>query len=75
MLLLPAHARPGTLQPTNNFKDKPSKLLLDNSIVFYVNRPKVDILPFGNKIDTNATLVNHKSEKTRMIGNPQTMMI
>ena len=33
------------------------KLCLNNSIALYVDRPKVDTLPFDDEIDANATLI------------------
>ena len=41
------------------------KLCLDNSIAFYVDSPKVDMLPFADEIDVNTTLVLDRSEEDK----------
>ena len=38
---------------------------LDNSIAFYVDRQKIDMLPFADEIDKTVTLVNDRSEEEK----------
>ena len=38
------------------------KLLIENSITFYINRPKVNTLPFTEEIDASDILILNRSE-------------
>ena len=38
------------------------KLLLNNVIALYVSRPKADMLPFDDEIDTNSSHILNRSE-------------